>query len=113
MQRPKGLKRFWNGWTVCTKVATKMSSLIPYRTYFSPAGILHLWIVNALCLTHSAASSLPLSFNAIIDAWARSGDRMAPRRAEQILDHMDELYRAGNKGVKPDTYTYNTLINCW
>jgi PPR repeat len=26
---------------------------------------------------------------------------------------MDELYLAGNKGVKPDTYTYNTLINCW
>jgi PPR repeat len=52
-------------------------------------------------------------FNAIIDAWARSGDRIAPRRAEQILDHMDELFLAGNKGVKPDTYTYNTLINCW
>ena len=26
---------------------------------------------------------------------------------------MDELYRAGNHGVKPDTYTYNTLINAW
>lgn len=38
---------------------------------------------------------------------------MAPRRAEQILNHMDELYRAGNSGVKPDTYTYNTLINAW
>ena len=36
---------------------------------------------------------------------------MAAHRAEQILDHMDELYRAGNQGVKPDTYTYNTLIN--
>ena len=44
---------------------------------------------------------------------ARSGDRVAPRRAEQILDHMDELYRSGNKGVKPDRYTYNTLINVW
>lgn len=37
----------------------------------------------------------------------------APHRMEQIVDHMDELYRAGNKGVKPDTYTYNTLINGW
>jgi len=43
-----------------------------------------------------------ISFNAVLDAWARSGDRVAPRRAEQILDHMDELYRSGNKGVKPD-----------
>lgn len=54
-----------------------------------------------------------ISFNAVLDAWARSGDRVAPRRAEQILAHMDELCRAGNKGVKPDRYTYNTLINVW
>ena len=54
-----------------------------------------------------------ISFNAVLDAWARSGDRVAPRRAEQILAHMDELYRNGNKGVKPDRYTYNTLINVW
>lgn len=54
-----------------------------------------------------------ISFNAVLDAWARSGDRVAPRRAEQILNHMDELFRAGNKGVKPDRYTYNTLINVW
>jgi len=53
-----------------------------------------------------------ITFNAVLDAWARSGDRMAPHRAEQIVDHMDELYRAGNKGVKPDTYTYNTLVSC-
>merc|ERR1711865_980301 len=51
-----------------------------------------------------------ITFNAVLDAWARSGDRMAAHRAEQILDHMDELYRTGNHGVKPDTYTYNTLI---
>jgi PPR repeat family/PPR repeat len=54
-----------------------------------------------------------ISFNAVLDAWARSGDRVAPRRAEQILEHMDGLYRSGNKGVKPDRYTYNTLINVW
>lgn len=47
----------------------------------------------------------------VLDAWARSGDRAAPHRAEQILDHMDDLYRAGNRGVKPDTYTYNTLVS--
>lgn len=52
-----------------------------------------------------------ITFNAVLDAWARSGDRVAPYRAEQILDHMDDLYRSGNKGVKPDTYTYNTLVS--
>ena len=31
-----------------------------------------------------------ITFNAVLDAWARSGDRVAPHRAEQILDHMDE-----------------------
>ena len=35
--------------------------------------------------------------------WARSGDKRAPIRAEQILDHMDDLYQVGNKDVKPDT----------
>lgn len=54
-----------------------------------------------------------ISFNAVLDAWARSSDRVAPRRAEQILEHMDTLYMSGNTGVKPDRYTYNTLINVW
>lgn len=49
-----------------------------------------------------------ITFNAVLDAWARSGDRMAAQRAEQILDHMDDLYRAGNQKVKPDVYTFNT-----
>lgn len=49
-----------------------------------------------------------ITFNAVLDAWARSGDRMAAQRAEQILDHMDDLYRAGNRKVKPDVYTFNT-----
>ena len=51
-----------------------------------------------------------ITFNAVLDAWARSGDKIAPHRAEQILEHMDTLFKAGNKGVKPDTYTYNTIV---
>ena len=53
-----------------------------------------------------------ITFNAVLDSWARSGDKRAPYRAEQILNHMEELSRSGYGGVAPDTYTYNTLINC-
>ena len=45
----------------------------------------------------------------MIIQWARSGDhRRAAERAEEILDHMDQLNAIGNKGIKPDSYTYNT-----
>jgi hypothetical protein len=53
-----------------------------------------------------------ISYNALLDSWARSGERMAPNRAEQIVNHMHELAKAGNNSVRPDTFTYNTLINC-
>ena len=59
---------------------------------------------------NSEVAADTITFNAVLDAWARSGDRMAAQRAEQILDHMDELYRAGNQNVKPDVYTFNTVI---
>ena len=60
------------------------------------------------CVPLSTLSLLLLSFsivtfNAVIDAWARSGCKRGPARAEQILNHMDELYRGGNIDVKPDT----------
>ena len=54
-----------------------------------------------------------ITFNGVIDAWARSHDRRAPKRAEEILAHMNQLYQEGNYDVQPDTYTYNTVINCW
>jgi predicted Zn-dependent peptidase len=47
-------------------------------------------------------------FNAVINAWARSREKIAAVRAEQILEWMEKLYRNGNIDVKPDKYTFNT-----
>ena len=48
-----------------------------------------------------------ISFNAVINAWARSGDNRAPSRAEHILKIMEEC------DVQPDLYSYNAVINAW
>jgi hypothetical protein len=46
-------------------------------------------------------------FNAVINAWARSKDKIAPARAEQILQWMDNLHQT-NPSIQPDKYTFNT-----
>lgn len=46
-------------------------------------------------------------FNAVINAWARSKDKIAPFRAEQILQWMHTLHES-NPTIQPDKYTFNT-----
>lgn len=43
----------------------------------------------------------------VINAWARSRDKIAPSRAEQILKWMNNLNRS-NPSIQPDKYTFNT-----
>ena len=50
-------------------------------------------------------------FNAVINAWARSKERIAPVRAEQILNWMQTLNP--KLGVQPDKYTFNTVIHAY
>lgn len=38
---------------------------------------------------------------------------MAAERAEQILQHMDQLYSDGKTAIKADSYSYNTVLNAW
>ena len=52
-------------------------------------------------------------YNAVIDAWARSGRRDAPKRAEAILQHMEQLSKKGHEVVRPDFICYNSVINAW
>jgi hypothetical protein len=49
-------------------------------------------------------------FNAVINAWARSRDKIAPARAEQILQWMHTLHES-NPTIQPDKYTFNTGTN--
>ncbi len=38
---------------------------------------------------------------------------MAAERAEQILQHMDQLYSDRKTSIKADSYSYNTVLNAW
>lgn len=49
-----------------------------------------------------------------MDAWAKSGGgRKAAERAEEILEWMDRLYKSGNYCVRPDTITFNAVLDAW
>jgi len=54
-----------------------------------------------------------LSFNSVINAWARSKESGGASRAEAILRHMQRRYQAGDTDVRPDTATYTTVLNAW
>lgn len=48
-------------------------------------------------------------FNAVIKAWANSREKIAPLRAEQILDWMQTL----DLDVQPDKFTLNTTMHAY
>jgi hypothetical protein len=50
-------------------------------------------------------------FNAVINAWARSREKLAPVRAKQILNWMQNL--SSDLDIQPDKYTFNTVIHAW
>eukprot|EP00979_Chaetoceros_neogracilis_P001878 scaffold341_cov235-Chaetoceros_neogracile.AAC.18 len=54
-----------------------------------------------------------IAFNTVLHAWAVSGIRGAPQRAQQLLDHMTKLCNAGNDGVKPDVFSYTATLSSW
>lgn len=49
-------------------------------------------------------------FNAVIKAWANSREKIAPTRAEQILDWMETLK---DLDVQPDKFTLNTTMHAY
>ena len=53
----------------------------------------------------------PQSGSAVIDALARSSERGAAQRAEKILKRMETLHVDGDVSVKPNTRTFNAVIN--
>jgi hypothetical protein len=44
----------------------------------------------------------------VINAWARSKEKIAPARAEQILQWMEKLHETVDTSIQPDKYTFNT-----
>jgi hypothetical protein len=54
-----------------------------------------------------------VSCTSILTAWASSGERDAGEKAEQLLQRMEDMHSRGNRGIKPDTVTYNAVIKAW
>ena len=57
-----------------------------------------------------------ISFNTVIYAWSKLVDsetQSAAERAQQLLDHMEQLWAAGHSNVDPDVYSYTTVIQAW
>jgi hypothetical protein len=57
---------------------------------------------------HDALRPTTGIFNAVINTWANSDEKLAPRRAEQMLIWMHRL-----RYVKPDKYLCDTVIRAW
>ena len=50
----------------------------------------------------------------MIDAWSKSGKKgYAARRCQSILDRMEQMYLEGELYIKPNSYTYNAVLNAW
>ena len=48
----------------------------------------------------------------VIDAWAKSGERGSAKRAEQILNAMQNNYKhSGDPDIKPNVHTANAVCN--
>jgi hypothetical protein len=54
-----------------------------------------------------------ISYNTVINAWSRSKDPDAPKRAEAILNHMESQYQNGLSSIRPDVVTYTSCIAAW
>ena len=51
------------------------------------------------------------SYNGVINAWSKSKRPRKAQKALSILRGMDALYKAGNKDIRPNAYSYTTLLN--
>jgi pentatricopeptide repeat protein len=57
-----------------------------------------------------------ISFNTVLHAWAQVANKEAisgAHRAQDLLQHMEQLAAAGNDNVHPDVYSYTTVIQAW
>lgn len=52
-----------------------------------------------------------ITFNTVLHAWAVSEKRGSATRAQRLFDHMKKLYQAGNYDVKPDVFSYASVIS--
>ena len=54
-----------------------------------------------------------MAANAVLQAWANTGESNAGEMAEAILNEMEKEYHAGNPDIKPSTRSYGLAISAW
>ncbi len=52
-------------------------------------------------------------YTSVINTWSKSGRHDAGYKAEILLRQMEIKYQQGNKNLKPNTITYNSVMNAW
>jgi len=57
--------------------------------------------------THASIAPNRVTFNVLIDAWAKSGQ---PERAQAILLRMEELAKTGVTDMEPDFVSFSSVI---
>lgn len=51
-------------------------------------------------------------YNLVMNAWARSGDKMAFKKAQNIMERMHNVYNdTRNEAIRPDKISYTALMN--
>jgi hypothetical protein len=63
--------------------------------------------------TNLAVMPDAVMYGTVINAWARSGVKEAPYKAEALLQKMQDLYESGNHDVKPNTISFNSVVTAW
>ena len=54
-----------------------------------------------------------ISHNIVVDSWCKSGRADSPRRVLDLLTTMEKAFQEGNSNMKPDGYTYSSVIACF
>jgi Pentatricopeptide repeat domain len=54
-----------------------------------------------------------ITYNVVINAWAKSGDQGAALETERLLTRMHQLHQAGDKDIKPNVVTYGAVIDSY
>uniref|UniRef100_A0A7S3V5X8 Uncharacterized protein n=1 Tax=Chaetoceros debilis TaxID=122233 RepID=A0A7S3V5X8_9STRA len=52
-------------------------------------------------------------FEIVLNAWAKSNHKDAPRKTEELIMQMDRLYSEGNYKVKPNRMHFNQVLTAW
>lgn len=54
-----------------------------------------------------------VSHNIVVDSWCKSGRPDAPDQVLDLLETMENAFKRGKTNMKPDGYTYSSVIGCF